>query len=150
MIVLDVNVLLAAFRADHVHHPIVRPWFDDAFATHSDIVVPDFVWVGFLRLVTNTHIFEVPSTLAEAFAFVDAVTASDAYRSVPGLPGGFAVFRQTCETGDATGNLIPDAYIASVARAHACPVATLDRDFRRFDDLRIVDFTLTNSVGTST
>lgn len=112
MIVLDLNVLVAAFRADHVHHPIVRPWFDDVFATRSDIVVPDFVWVGFLRLVTNTHIFEVPSSRAEAFAFVDAVLVSPAYRAVPGLPNGLGVFRQTCETGDATGNLIPDAYIA--------------------------------------
>jgi len=138
VIVLDVNVVLAAFRADHVHHPIVRPWFEQTLATGADIVVPDFVWVGFLRLVTNTHIFEVPSTLAEAFAFVDAVTSAPSYRSVPGLPNGLGVFRQTAVVGEADGNLIPDAYIASVARALACPVATLDRDFRRFDDLHIV------------
>lgn len=139
MIVLDVNVVVAAFRADHVHHPVVRPWFDETFSSGSDIAIPDLVWVGFLRLVTNTHIFEVPSTLAEAFAFVDAVIASPAYQSVPGLPNGLAVFRQTCFAGEARGNLIPDAYIASVARAHAAPVVTLDRDFRRFDDLRILE-----------
>ncbi|MEO8908276.1 MAG: TA system VapC family ribonuclease toxin [Microbacteriaceae bacterium] len=138
MIVLDVNVLLAAFRADHVHHPIVRPWFERTLAHNVDVVVPDFVWVGFLRLVTNTHIFEVPSTLAEALAFMDAVAAAPSYRSVPGLPNGLGVFAETCIAGEACGNLVPDAYIASVARALASPVATLDRDFRRFDDLRFV------------
>lgn len=138
MIVLDVNVLLAAFRADHVHHLIVRPWFERELVNGTDLVVPDFVWVGFLRLVTNTHIFEVPSTLAEAFEFMDAITGAPSYRSIPGLPSGLSVFMQTCTAGDAHGNLVPDAYIASVARALACPVATLDRDFRRFDDLRIV------------
>jgi toxin-antitoxin system PIN domain toxin len=139
VIVLDVNVVVAAFRADHTHHTDVRPWFDQLFASDTGVVVPDFVWVGFLRLVTNTHIFEVPSTLAEAFEFVDAVVASPAHRSIPGLPDGLDVFKETCLAGDARGNLIPDAYIASVARAHASPVATLDRDFRRFDDLQIVE-----------
>lgn len=35
-------------------------------------------------------------------------------------------------------NLVPDAYIATVAITHGCPVATFDRDFRRFDDLTVV------------
>jgi predicted nucleic acid-binding protein len=38
----------------------------------------------------------------------------------------------------ATGNLVPDAYIASVVLGYDCPVATFDRDFRRFDGPRIV------------
>jgi uncharacterized protein len=84
----------------------------------------------------------IPSTLAEAFAFMDAVTAASSYRSVPGLPSGLGVFSQTGSAGDARGNLVPDAYVASVARALACPVATLDRDFTRFDDLRVVEPTL--------
>lgn len=147
MIVLDVNVVLAAFRGDHVHHHDVRTWFNQMIADRTEVVIPDFVWVGFVRLVTNPRIFEVPSTLGEAFEFVDAVVAAPAYRSVPGLPNGLFVFGQTCQSGDARGNLIPDAYIASVARALGCPVATLDRDFRRFDDLRIVEPRL---AGTAT
>ncbi|WP_022885577.1 TA system VapC family ribonuclease toxin [Glaciibacter superstes] len=139
MIVLDVNVLLAAFRADHPHHPQVRPWSDQVFTTGDGIAVPDFVWVGFLRLVTSTHIFEVPSTVEEAFAFTEAVVTSPSYRSVPGLTDGLDIFKETATAGQARDNLIPDAYIAAVARAHSCPVVTLDRDFRRFDYLRIVD-----------
>lgn len=49
-----------------------------------------------------------------------------------------AAFRDTVLDSDAWGNLIPDAYLASVARAHAVPVASFDRDFRRFDGLEIV------------
>jgi uncharacterized protein len=139
VIILDVNVVLATFRADHVHHPEVRAWFDNTIASGIEFAVPDFVWVGFLRLVSNAHIFEVPSTVTEAFTFVAAVSATPSYRSIPGLPNGLDVFKQTCESGDARGNLIPDAYIAAVARAHGSPVATLDRDFRRFDDLRIIE-----------
>jgi toxin-antitoxin system PIN domain toxin len=139
VIVLDVNVLLAAYRADHAHHEVVKPWFDKTLVPGADIVVPDLVWIGFLRIVTNNHVFEVPSTLAEAFSFVDAVTGSPAYVSVPGVGGIWDVVREIATEADARGNLVPDAYIAAVALAHGAPVASMDRDFRRFAGLKIVD-----------
>lgn len=138
MIVVDVNVLLAAFRADHVHHESARPWLERTLAGNDSIVVPDLAWVGFLRIVTNTHIFEVPSTPAEAFEFVDAVCAADVYAAVPGLSDGLATFRETTLGADAWGNLIPDAYLAAVALSHAATIASFDRDFRRFDSLAII------------
>lgn len=139
MIVLDVNVVVAAFRADHAHHDAVRPWFERVLVPGADIAIPDLVWVGFLRLVTNTHVFEVPSTLGEAFEFLDAVTRSPAYVSLPGLRDGWGEAARIALEAHSHGNLVPDAYIASVAMANAAPVATMDRDFRRFIGLRIVD-----------
>lgn len=138
MIALDVNVLLAAFRADHAHHPLARPWLETTMEAGTGILVPDLVWVDFLRLVTNTHIFEVPSTPAEAFAFVDAVCASPSYAGIPGALDGLNLFRSTVLDSDTWGNLIPDAYLASIARAYAVPVASFDRDFRRFDGLEVI------------
>lgn len=96
------------------------------------------VWVGFVRLVTNSQIFEVPSTPAEAFEFVDAVCAAPSYVQVAGLPDGQTPFKEAVLSSDSWGNLIPDAYLASIALSHACPVASFDRDFRRFDGLEIV------------
>jgi len=37
------------------------------------------------------------------------------------------------------GNDIPDAYLAALALDHDAALATLDRGFRRFPGLRIVD-----------
>jgi len=102
------------------------------------VIVPDAVWVGFVRVVTNPRIFSVPATIQEAFAFVDAVREASNYRSVPGHLDGLDSFRTVCVDGEATANLVPDAYIASIALAYACPVASFDRDFRRFDGLQIV------------
>lgn len=138
MIVLDVNVLLAAFRADHAHHVPTRSWLTATLEAGTGILVPDFVWVGFLRLVTNAHIFEVPSTPAEAFEFVDTVCGGPSYAGIPGLAEGVSVFREVVLGSDAWGNLIPDAYLASIARAHAVPVASFDRDFRRFEGLEVI------------
>ncbi len=139
MIVLDVNVLLAAFRQDHPHHAPVRPWFEQTLARETAVVVPDLVWVGFLRIVTNDHVFAVPSPIGEAIAFLEAVTETASYVPVAGLSRGWSGFAGLAVEARAAGNLVPDAYVAAVADALACPVATMDRDFRRFPGLTVVD-----------
>jgi predicted nucleic acid-binding protein len=48
------------------------------------------------------------------------------------------VFREVVLDSDAWGNLVPDAYLASIARAYAVPVASFDRDFRRFEGLEVI------------
>lgn len=138
MIVVDVNVLLAAFRQDHVQHDRARPWIERVLSSGEEVVIPDAVWIGFVRVATNRAVFEVPATAAEAFEFVASVTGAAGYNVMPGLADGLALFARVCLESEASGNLVPDAYIASIARAYACPVASFDRDFRRFDDLEII------------
>ncbi|HWI31883.1 MAG TPA: TA system VapC family ribonuclease toxin [Microbacterium sp.] len=135
---LDVNVLIAAFRSDHVHHTQVLPWLRRTLDDAVPITAPDTVWVGFVRLTTNHRIFEVPATLEESLAFVSAMTAQPTYVHVGGLLRNLGTFVDVCREASAIGNLVTDAYIAAIAVARACPVATLDRDFRRFEGLKIV------------
>jgi toxin-antitoxin system PIN domain toxin len=138
VIVLDVNVLLAAYREDHVHHGIVAPWLSSAADAGETFLAPDLVWIGFLRLVTNSQVFPVPAAPGQALAFVTASLASDSFVTVAS-PTDWSQFARTALEADARANLIPDAYIASIALAHGAPVATLDRDFRRFTGLRIIE-----------
>lgn len=139
MIVLDVNILIAGFRDDHPHHERARRWLVDTIASGAVIGVPDIVWVGYLRLCTNPRIFPVASTIDEAFEFIRAVTAVPGYVPLGGLRDGIEPFLHTVSSSDATGNLTTDAYIATVALSLAAEVATFDRDFRRFDGLRIIE-----------
>jgi toxin-antitoxin system PIN domain toxin len=135
VLVLDVNVVLAAFRDDHVHHPILRPWFDELLAGPEPFAVPVGVWGSFLRLATSRRAFPVPAPLAEAFAFVDAVTTHPRHlRLEPGAQH-LKLLRVICEEGNATGELIPDAVIAAIALEHGGAVASLDRDFARFPSI---------------
>ncbi|WP_159500614.1 TA system VapC family ribonuclease toxin [Microbacterium sp. 18062] len=137
MIVVDVNVLVAAHLAEHVHHERALAFLGRAL-TEDLVIVPDAVWSGFLRIVTNGRIFETPSTIEHASEFVRAVVGAAGYRHVSGLVDGIEPFLRLCATSDASANLVPDGYIAAVALAHRCPVATFDRDFRRFDGIEIV------------
>lgn len=139
MIVVDVNIMVAAFRLDHPHHSIVRPWFDRQLESVESLVVPDLVWTGFVRVVTSKRIFTIPATIDVALDFVDAVRAQPCYTAVPVLPNVLDVFGVVCRTQQVSGNLVTDAYIASVALTLGAPVATLDRDFRRFESLKIIE-----------
>ncbi len=96
------------------------------------------VWSSFVRIVTNRRIFAVPSPAADAFDFVRAVR--DQPRHVSIAPGDrhLEVFEQLCVDGQAVGDLVPDAYIASLALEQGASVATLDRDFARFTGLSVV------------
>src|SRR5467141_1064216 len=97
MLVLDVSVLLAAHRADYPHHGDVRPWFEGLARADVDFGVPTTVWASFLRLATNRRVFPVPSPLADAYAFINAVTAQP--RHLAAEPGRrhLALVRDLCQ-----------------------------------------------------
>lgn len=147
MIVLDVNVLVAAFRADHEFHDHARGWLMDALRRGVPIAVPDLVWVGFVRICANPRVFSVASTIAEATAFARALAAQRSYVHLGGLRDDIEPFFAEVEDASAAANLATDAYIAAVALEWAAEVATFDRDFRRFDGLRIVQPSLARTAA---
>jgi uncharacterized protein len=138
MLLLDVNVLLAAYRRDHPQHRSVRPWLDRLLDGNEEFTVPSPVWASFLRLATNRRIFEIPSPRADASAFINAVTAQPHYLPTSPGPRHLAVLQRVCDEADASGDLIPDAVLAAIAVEHHCDVVTLDRDFARFSSIRVV------------
>ncbi len=136
MLLLDVNVVLAAHRDDHPDHAAVRAWFDATLAGEERFAVPAFVWSSFLRLATNRRIFEVPTPRADAFAFVEATCAQPLHLAIGPGPRHLPLLRRVCDEADAAGDMIPDATLAAVALEHSCEIVTLDRDFARFASVR--------------
>jgi toxin-antitoxin system PIN domain toxin len=135
VILPDVNVLLAAHRDDHPHHSSVAPWFLALTSGSERFVVPGFVWASFLRIATNRRIFTVPTPLDDAFAFVHAVSAQPNHLDVTVEPSHLETFEEMCRTGDATGDLVNDAYLAAIAIDLGATLVSLDRDFARFASL---------------
>jgi uncharacterized protein len=136
VLLLDVNVVLAAHRGDHPDHPSVRGWFDAMLGGDERFTVPAIVWTSFLRLATNRRIFEVPTPRPEAFEFVEATSAQPLHLQVGPGPRHLALLRQLCDEADALGDLIAGTAIAAIAAEHGCEVVTLDRDFARFESVR--------------
>lgn len=135
MILLDVNVVVAAFRDDHAHHHIARPWLAELARGTESFTVPDVVWCSFVRIVTHRRIFAVPASVDEAFGFVRAVREQPGHESV--VPGEthLDLFEELSRDADAAGDLATDAYLAAVAIERGCSLASFDRDFARFERL---------------
>lgn len=136
MLLLDVNVVLAASRDDHPLYGQVRPWFDALLCGDDGFTVPTPVWGSFLRLATHRRVFPVPTPRTAAFAFLRAVCGQPHHLLTGPGPRHLVLLEQACEEAEATGDLVPDAVIAALALEHGCEVITLDRDFARFPSVR--------------
>jgi uncharacterized protein len=136
MLLLDVNLLLAAHREDHPDHVPVRRWFDGLLLKEESFAVPAMIWTSFLRLATNRRIFSVPTPLNDAFGFVEAIVGQPNHLAIRPGSRHLDLVKQLCVEGDAVGDLVPDAVIAALALEHGAAVATLDRDFARFASVK--------------
>ena len=97
------------------------------------------VAMGFLRLSTNPAISERPLSPSEALSSLSDLIERDHVRT-PGEGAGFlSVFQETVSAGT-RGKDVTDAHIAALMRQHGVgTIYTRDRDFRRFDAIRVED-----------
>lgn len=136
MRLLDVNVLLAAHRDDHPSFPIARPWLDGLLARSLPFAVADVVAVSFVRLATHRRVFVAPTPLTDAFAYLRALRSQPGHVLLAPGPGHLELVAELCVSGQAAGDLVPDAQLAALAVEHACELVSFDRDFARFPGLR--------------
>lgn len=136
MLLCDVNVLVYAHRSDAPNHEAYRDWLENVISGSAAYAVSDIVLSGFLRVVTHPRVFEPPSTLQEALTFAKQIYSQpNAVWLRPGKRH-WSIFRELCETVDARGNLIPDAFLAALAIETGSVWITTDRDYSRFPALR--------------
>jgi uncharacterized protein len=94
----DVNVLVAASRQDHPHHATAYTWLENALVnsgTKQPLAILPMVASGFLRLVTHPKVFQEPTPLAAAQAFLRAVLNTQGVY-VPSLGGEWPEVERLC------------------------------------------------------
>ncbi|MFG1944948.1 type II toxin-antitoxin system VapC family toxin [Nonomuraea sp. NPDC048826] len=136
MLLLDINVLVNAFRPEAVEHKRYTAFLDDLINGDSSYAVSDFVVNGFIRLVTNRKIYVKPDPLDRALGFAQSYRNQPHAVVVTPEDRHWGIFTRLCRGSDAKGKLIPDAYLAALAIEHGCEFVTCDRDFAKFEGLR--------------
>ena len=133
----DVNVLVAASRADHPHHGVALDWLEDALDRSAAGTVPlcilPMVAAGVIRLVTHPRVFPEPTPPDEAVAFVQAVLETPGTLWRP-LGEEWPLFIELCRQHQLHGNAVPDAWIAAAVRHQGEHLTTFDNGFRRLLD----------------
>jgi uncharacterized protein len=129
----DVNVLVAASRADHPHHAVARTWLEAAVTASgagATFTLMPMVLAGFLRLVTSPKIFQQATPIEDAVAFVDALLASPGVQLAPLRPK-WSKLRQLCIDKQLGGNDVPDAWLSAAVAHLGEHLVSFDRDFRK-------------------
>ena len=133
----DVNVLVAASRGDHAHHAVARSWLEKALAavpSGATFTLMPMVLVSFLRLVTSPKIFQAPTPIEEAVAFVDALLAVSGVQLAalgPVLGAEWPRLRRMGLDKRLASNALPDAWLAVATMHPGEHLVSFDRDFRK-------------------
>ncbi len=131
----DVNVLVYAHRAECPRHERYAAWLTALATGPSPFAISEAVLHGFLRIVTNSKIFSPPSTLDQAFEFIDALIEQPRCTMVRPGPNHWAIYRRLCLENDVRGKLSADATHAALAVEYGCEWVSADTDFARFAPL---------------
>ena len=129
----DVNVLVAAFRADHVHHAEARRALTDAVhaaASGTPLILLPMVLAGFLRLVTHDKVFDTPAPIDVALNFVETLRSARGV-VVATLGDEWDELRRLCVEKSLKASQLPDAWIAASVIHLGEHLLTFDRDFAK-------------------
>jgi hypothetical protein len=136
VILPDVNVLLYAFRSDVEQHAAYRIWLESVVNGDMAYGMSPQVLASVVRLATHPRIFVHPSRLAEALAFASTLLDQPHCQIIQPGPRHWGIFTRLCQSANAYGNLIQDAWLAALAIESGCEWITNDRDYARFDGLQ--------------
>jgi toxin-antitoxin system PIN domain toxin len=131
----DVNVLLAGFRSDHIHHRPARAFLEAARSQTVTLAVSDVALGSLVRLATNPRVFVQPDTVNDVLDYVDALL-DPPVQIVRAGHGHWPRFAGLCRELNLRGNLVPDAYLAALAFEQRAELVTFDRGFGRYPRLR--------------
>jgi len=136
MILIDVNVLVYAKRLDLPDHAKFEAWLLETLRSDAIVGYSDLILSSVVRVITHPKIFGEPTRLDEALEYVNSLRAHPA--CIPVVPGEhhWEIFSRLCKGAEARGNLITDAYSATLAIESGAEWITTDRDFARFPGLR--------------
>lgn len=135
MLLPDVNVLLAGFRADHDHHALARSFLDEARSGTTGVGLSDVALASVVRLATNPRVFVRPDTTDAVIEYLDVLLEAPAQLLWAGSAH-WTRFTELCRHLQLRGNLIPDAYLAALALEQGAELITFDRGFGRYPRLR--------------
>src|SRR5918994_298053 len=103
----DVNVLLAGFRADHDHHKLARSFLEGARSGSTALGFSDVALASVVRLATNPRVFVRPDTTDAVIEYLDVLLEAPAQLLRAGSMH-WPRFTDLCRHLQLRGNLVPD------------------------------------------
>ena len=136
MLLLDVNPLLYALRADVPEHKAWSRWLEALINGEESYAVCGASLTAVIRIATSKKVFTTPTPLDDVLTFIDDVRDAPGFVLLEPGPQHWSLMERLCRVVGVTGNLASDAYLAALALEADAELITADRDFARFPRLR--------------
>ncbi|MCX6606432.1 MAG: PIN domain-containing protein [Acidobacteria bacterium] len=139
MILLDVNILLYSYNREVAEYDRCSEWLQSVLDQREILGIPWHCLMAFLRLTT------VPRGLFRALSLTEAAEIIDGWIEHPQvvIPEPGRRFRRILEDAgqdsQTRGRDWSDAYLAALAIEQGASLATFDRDFRKFKNLKLIE-----------
>lgn len=135
----DVNVLLYAYDREAPQHAACSAWLEAAFNSEELVALPWLTLLAFVRITTNSKAYRRPLQNTEACEIVSGWLARPNVRVIEAGERFWEVLPGQIVEAQVSGPLVSDAALAALAIEHGAAMVSVDRDFRRFRGLRLID-----------
>ncbi|MCU1336392.1 MAG: putative nucleic acid-binding protein contains domain [Bryobacterales bacterium] len=139
MILLDVNILLYAYDETSSHHRPVLRWLQELLSGPEEVGIPWLTLWAFVRIATNLRISDTPLEPRAAVRTLQDLLAWPRVRIIEPGPQHIHILEELVVEGQASGPRVTDAALAALAIEFGAALASTDRDFSRFTNLRWIN-----------
>ena len=134
MILVDVNLLVAATMTSAPCHDAARSWLHERLTGTARVGLPWASITGFIRVVGQPRAWERPLPVGGAIAVVRSwLSRPPAWMPEPG-PRHLDLLDALLQAQPSV-RLVTDAHLAAIAIEHGLELCSRDRDFARWSDL---------------
>lgn len=134
MILVDVNLLVAATMTSASDHEAARDWLTERLSGTARVGLPWLCLTGFVRVAGQARAWERPMPVEDAVSVVRSwLSRPCAWTPEPG-PRHLDIMEELLRAQPAA-RLVTDAAIAAIALEHGLEVCSRNRDFARWSHL---------------
>lgn len=137
---LDANLLLYASDESSVWHDRAKSFLHDRVEDGDILCLTWPVLLAYQRIATHPSIFSNPLSFARAWDNVQQLIQLPRARVIRETDSFASDYHRVGSAVSATGNLVPDAHIATILLQNGVRrMYSADSDFRKFDFLDVVN-----------
>lgn len=135
---IDTNILVYGHRSE-------SPFHEKAIQAITELAEGANLWAipwpcfhEFLAVVTNSKIFKKPTSISDAWEYLDAIRKSPTLMTISENEDHEIFLKKLTKSGHVVGGKIHDARIAAICLEHSVSEFwTADRDYSRFGALKL-------------
>ena len=139
MILVDANILLYAHNDAAQEHERCRDWLLKTLASPTPVAFSWLTICAFLRIATNPGLFPRPLKMKDASTVVDQWLTQPNATVLKAGDRHWQILSGLLSSERVNGAKVMDAHLAALALEHGAILASADRDFALFKELRVVN-----------